>query len=653
MPTNTLTSLAILKVNIDQGKDYLDYLRPFILQVLVEHDIDPITDSVVSRYLREQFGLEIPKRTIEIVLKRISKRHAIKRDYGVYRRTGALPDPQLAHKQADAERHIESVVNGLREFSQGTISPIDSDERAVAAVCAFLTEFDVTCLRAYLRGTAIPSIEDSHETDIVLVSKYVQQVSRADPARFDSFIVLVQGHMLANALMCPDLLNASKTYKDVTFYFDTPLLVRRLRAEGEAKQAATIELIALLGKLGGRVAAFSHSRQELRRVLQGAADFLESPAGRGPIVHEARRRGTSRSDLLLLAESIDDKLSEASIQIEVTPPYVEDFQIDEMIFEQVLDDEIFYYNPRAREYDINSVRSVYVIRGNKPALSLEKSKSVFVTSNSAFAKAAWEYGQQYESSQDVSSVITDFSLANMAWLKAPMGAPTIPTTQLLAFSYAAVEPSSKLLSKYLSEIDKLEREGTITERDHQLLRSSPLVNEELMNLTLGEDEALTTETITETLEHVSTEIRKEELERLTLEQEAHLDTRDLLNSELSRNQSIVGNLYWRCRGRARTCAWALSICTSGLLFVGLLSGLGLRSAIPIVSWGLILSSLALALLALLNLVFGSNVKKLHEWVENKCLTWFLKREAKVVGIDLNEFDIDASDTNRPTFQGMR
>ena len=36
MSTNTLTSLAILKVHVDQGKDYLDYLRPFILEVLIE-----------------------------------------------------------------------------------------------------------------------------------------------------------------------------------------------------------------------------------------------------------------------------------------------------------------------------------------------------------------------------------------------------------------------------------------------------------------------------------------------------------------------------------------------------------------------------------------------------------------------------------------
>ena len=275
-----------------------------------------------------------------------------------------------------------------------------------------------------------------------------------------------------------------------------------------------------------------------------------------------------------------------------------------------------------------------------PAPSLEKARAVFVTSNSAFAKAAWEYGRQHEASQDVSSVITDFTLANTAWLKAPMGAPAVPTTQLLAFSYAALEPSTELLGKYLKEIDRLQAQGTITERDHQWLRSSPLVYSELMHLTLGEDASLTEGTVTETLDRVSSEIRREEWERLTVEQKAHQETRDALNSQQARNQEIVRNLYWRCRGRARALAFLLSVGMVALLAIGLLSGLGLRPAAPIVSWVLMGSSTILTLLTLVNLVFGSSVKKIHAWVQNRCLTWFLKREAKTVGVDLSELITD-------------
>ena len=638
MSTNTLTSLAILKVHIDQGKNYLDYLRPFILQVLIEHNPNPITDGVVRHYIREQFGLEIPERTVQIVLKRICRRYSLKRDHGRYQITGDFPDPQITAKQSYAERHIAAVLGGLRRFSQGTIKLIYSDKEAIVAICTFLAKFDVACLRAYLRGTAIPSLEKTTQADIVLVSEYVQHVQQNDPERFDSFLILVQGHMLANALMCPDLDKIKKTYQGVTFFLDTPLLVRRLGAEGKAKQNATRELISLLSNLGGEVTAFSHSREELQRVLQGGANHLERPDGRGSIVLEARKRGTTRSDLLLLAESIDDKLIEAGIEVKDTPRYVERFQIDEMAFEHVLEDGVSYYNPRAREYDINSVRSIYVIRGNTPAPSVEKARAVFVTSNAAFAKAAWEYGKDHEASKNVSSVISDFSLANIAWLKAPVGAVAIPTTQLLAFSYAALEPSKELLGKYLKEIDRLESQGPITERDHQLLRSSLGAYEELMHLTLGEDAALTTETVTQMLERVTNEIKKEVSERLTEEQVDHQETRTTLSSQKDRHQRIISNLYWRCRREAGVVAWILSAVIVVALIGSLaVAGLGLSSANPILAWVLKISAIVLALLTLVNLVVGFTVRRLHQWVQNRCLTWFLKRQAKAIAIDLDEF----------------
>ena len=272
---NTLASFAILKVNLAHGSDYLDYLRPFVFHVIRKDSPEPITAGAVSRLVSQRFGLVIPDRVVEIVLKRMARRKFIKRDHGVYTRAKTIPDLEIVTKMARAERHINAVVHDLRLFSQGTANPITEDEVAVAAICAFLREFDVTCLRAYLRGSAIPRIQGVRKKDIVLVSEYVQHLRSASPVRFDSFIVLLQGHMLANALMCPDLNDAPENYRRVTFYLDTPVLVRALGAEGEAKQAAVHELTSLVKSLGGTVAAFSHSRDELERVLRGAADHVD------------------------------------------------------------------------------------------------------------------------------------------------------------------------------------------------------------------------------------------------------------------------------------------------------------------------------------------------------------------------------------------
>ena len=627
----------MLKVHVDQGQDYLDYLRPFILQVLVKHTPDLVTDDVVREHIRTDFGLELPNRAVQLVLKRLSRQYPLKKEHGLYRITGELPDPCIDTEKVHAIRHINAVISGLREFSKSTTKPIVSDDEAVAAICAFLTQFNIPCLRAYLRGTAIPTIEDQNDLQIVLVSKYVLELQNTDLERFDSFLVVVKGHMLANALLCPDLQNAPRSYKGVTFYLDTPLLVRQLGLEGEPKQAAVNSLIELLVNLGAIVATFSHSRDELERVITGAAQHIESPNGRGSIVMDARQRGTTKSDLLVLVGQLDDKLKDFEIVVHNTPRHIEDFQIDETEFGNALDDEVSYFNPRAKEYDIDSVRSIYVLRAHTSQIILERSKAALVTSNAGFARAAFQYGQKHETSREVSSVITDFSLANMAWLKAPLGAPAIPTTELLAFSYAALLPSNKLFEKYLKEIEKLEKSGKITERDHQLLRSSRLAQAELMNLTLGEEDALTEQTLTETLRRVTDEIKREESNKYRMERAAHEETQAQLAEQRTIKKRTQERLFWRCQRQATSCAWIASTIIGVLLAGGLLAaGLGLGSDNPIVGGMLGAASGVLVLLTLGNLIFGTTVKRLHEGMQARCLAWFLSRKASETGLDLTD-----------------
>lgn len=167
MSSSTLTSLAMLKVHVDQGQDYLDYLRPFILQVLVSRRPDPVTDAIVRDHIRTDFGLEIPERAVQIVLKRLSRQCPLRKEGGIYRITGHLPDPRIAAEKAAADRHIKAVIADLREFSKSTAKTIESDEAAVSAICAFLAQFNIPCLRAYLRGTAIPTIEGHQDAQIV------------------------------------------------------------------------------------------------------------------------------------------------------------------------------------------------------------------------------------------------------------------------------------------------------------------------------------------------------------------------------------------------------------------------------------------------------------------------------------------------------
>ncbi len=621
--TETLTSLAILKVNIDRGGDYLSYLRPFILQVLHDGRPDFVTDNSVAEDLRKNFGLEIPVRTVQVVLRRLAKSHHLRREHSVYVLENIV-DPGMDKARDEARKHIRDTLDGLREYARREARLEFDDHRSIMAICTFLSYFNVSCLRACLRGTAIPDIGGDHRgKDVTLVGKYVLYVQGNDNRLFEKFMVVVHGHMLANALLCPDL-KSMKDYRHTTFYLDTPLLIELLGLEGKSGERATEELTGLLAQLGGRVAMFSHTREELGRVLDGAAAKIDAWGGRGRIVEHARRSGMTRSDFLLLVGDTDERMAKLGIDVRQTPKYGPEYQIDESRFEQMLDDGISYFNPRAKEYDINSVRSVYALRRGATPSSIETAKAVLVTSNSDFARTAWDFGRRFEASREVSSVISDFSLANLAWLKVPMGAPSLPMAEVIAFSYAAVQPSAALVTDFLQEVDRLEAAGRITQRDHQFLRSSPSVYDELVSMTLGDDAALSEVGVREILDRIVEEVTQEADAKLMAEKEAHRETERRLRADSEERRRRDKQRYWHLD---RLAWWAAGVPVAlsfvpAVLVVGSQTGywMNIVAGEPLRTVGMV----SLALWTICSLLFGSTLLAVHGRVKQAILRLLLR-----------------------------
>lgn len=567
--TATLTSLAMLKIEIDNGGDYLDYLKPFVEQALFEERPDTVTDAAVVTLIREKYGLEIPARTIQLVLQKLAKAGKLTKENGLFFCQQNIKSHDMVVRKSTATRHINNVIKALIAYSTSTNKAIPDEAQAVQVICNFLSEFDITCLKAYLRGTTIPAIKNHSQTDIVLVSEFVLDIQQSQPEVFSNFITLLQGHMLANALLCPDLQNAPRSFKGVTFFLDTPVLIQALGYDGSSKQNAAIELINLLRSLDARVSTFSHTLEELVNVLKGSANHLDDFAPtKSSIQRFARENGLTKSDLLLAATQAEQELLKLRVSITQTPTYEAKHQIDEKLIEGALKEEIQYLNERARDYDINSIRSIYALRHGTSPQKIEKCTAALVTNNTALAKVAYEHGNSGKTAQDVSSVITDFSLANLAWLKAPMKAPNIPTAELLAYSYAAKQPSSAWLEKYVDEIEKLEKNGSITARDHQLLRSSFSAQDELMKLTLGDETALQERSIRETLLLINEQIKAEERKNTDQEMQRRKEAEQDLADSNDLHKKILRNLEQSCKTRAFWSSFFISFGLMTLVILG-------------------------------------------------------------------------------------
>lgn len=270
---------------------------------------------------------------------------------------------------------------------------------------------------------------------------------------------------------------------------------------------------------GARLRVFSHTLDETDQVLRNAERYLEmTSGGSGNVIVALREAEISPSDVVLIRSRIRDLLLDEGLKIEETPRYIEKYQIDEVALEQEMKAVgLHYRSEMAKKADINSVRSAYVLRAGSSPECVEDSIALVLTNNVGLARAAYAYGRKYREFKYVSPVITDFSLANIVWIKSPLKHPNVPMHLLLAHCYSVLKPSENLWNRFVNELKKLREAGKITPEQHQYLRYELRVRDELMNLTLGDEEEVSEQGVLEILNSHEQEIAlplKKELEEV-------------------------------------------------------------------------------------------------------------------------------------------
>ena len=619
MASDTLVSLAILKTDLDEGRrDYFTYIEQLVAPILQDWGDEPLSDSLVARQFEKEYGLRVPDRAMQLVLRRFAKKGYLRRENKTYHVSKEIPETNLEVKRHEAIQKIDSLVQSIQRFIEENYALSWSSEEATSALVSFLGQFGIEFLRAYVFRTALPDIPDTTPRNQYLVGSYIRYAHETDKGAFDSVILFVKGQMYANALTCPDLEGLEKNFRGVQFYLDTPLVLGLLNVQGEQDFSTMTELVRLVQRLKGEVVIFEHTAAELEAVLNGAADNIENPDAFGRVVHEMRNRGLKRGDVLLKLESYEAELKAYGIKVRPTPDYDERFQISEEELKESIERQVQYRNPRALDFDINSIRAIFVLRQGYVPRRLEDARAVLVTNNSALSAAAYEVGKNHNSAREVSVAITDFSLANVAWLKSPMDAPDLPLKETLAACYAAIEPGAGLWSKYLRVLDTLAEQGTISPDHHAMLRVSGLAERELMELTLGDESELTGDTITAIQKRVIEEISQEHAAAVIEEKSAHEETRRKLRSaEVSRalSQARIENAADKIVGIGY--GFIAIILATGLFF-SLLAASGLVDVYSNVSPMIKAAAVTLVLLGILWGVYssfvGANIRNiLSEW----------------------------------------
>jgi hypothetical protein len=504
MPSSAVTSLAILKVNWERlGRDYLDNLIPFVVSAVCNGPKGAVSLPAVQATIQESFGLLLPLNPLKTILSRLSRMGHIRRESGAYfTESHECGDEQFVALRQAASDQITSLVSKLIAFAKANFDTSWSRDQAEVALLGFVSEQGLEALYANAEGRVVPSVEPG-AADRFMVGSFVIHVQATEPSVFDDVLAVVKGHVLSNALYLPDTGSVDRHFNKTTVYFDTSFLVYACGFAGKDRQAPCGELIALLKKHGARLSCFRETVEEVRGILDACASMMRRKdvrAAYGPTIEHFLQAGILSTDVDLLAARCEIHIQGLGVRIEERPDVDRPFQIDETGLEATLRETIRYKNRSALVHDVNCIAAIMRHRGGTESNSIENCRAIFVTTNAALATAARRFFQHDAPVGAVAPALSSHALGHVLWLKDPTAAPNLPIRQIIADASAAMQPSDALWKAYLTEIARLESQGTITGEEYFLLRHSHSAKRALMDLTQGDADAFAEGTVPEILE---------------------------------------------------------------------------------------------------------------------------------------------------------
>ncbi|MGH2974685.1 MAG: hypothetical protein ACRDLL_07450 [Solirubrobacterales bacterium] len=534
--SSLISTMAILLANYDERRDYLSNFEPFILDRLKAWpEGQPVRPKTLAESMGAAFTLpSIPINTVTGLRDRartagyLTQGKSDGKDYPNREALAAVPE--IAPHRTETLAHFNSLTDSVQSYAAEAFEIDWSIEQAETALEGFMEEFGVEMAMARHEG-AVGGASRASDEALVVVHSFARRAVERDPAQLQYLEEMVKGSMLTNVIYFQDLGSWSPTLDKLVVFLDTPFVLRVLGIQPDEVTTAALELMHMLAEFKVPIRIFDHTVEEVLGVLEAVKHSLTrarrnefdsqtvSAIHRESIEH-LLQHGWGAGDVQEIISDIDARLQALGVVSQSTPSYTRRLAVDETRFENELE-AVGYTQEHQILKDVRSLTAIHRLREGRPCRDLAKAPGIFLTSNWRLVHASDRFFREAGHQSAIPQCISDVSLTTQLWLRKPGEDRHIPRKVLMAESYAALNPSADLWSRYLKKIAKRKIDGGIDDRQVKVLVLSGGAREGLLEVTRGRADRVTDETPLEVL------ARFEEIARRPAAEEARQATQSL------------------------------------------------------------------------------------------------------------------------------
>lgn len=551
---------AFLKAAYGLGlQDPIDAVQPLVERALYDQRKGNIDISKLQRGIKKYFGVEIPINVIRYTFTRIAKITDLiqlnKVTYLYERTESSKGSSDILRIEKESREQISRIKANINDIvSSFSELQIGSEE----ILEEWLDNSSISFLGGRVSATNI-SNRDSEINRIIALAV-------SDEAYGKSFLSDLTDVALGDALLraiktiteydSEAIDSAKRIYsskmKDVDVYFDTKLVLRALGLVNDDMQKATQELIKLCTALDAKICIFTHTVSEIKKIIKRVSSGISlGQEVIGDVANYAVQRGVSPGELLEFALQLDEKLTDLGFRITDSPEVDDSISIDEKHLDFKVATSLKQEYDEARAHDVNSLRSIYQLRGGKAKRYLESCEAIFITPNKALADTSTLFFNSHFKSEEehnrVQHCMTDIVFATRLWTKLPTSLEKLPRNQILAHAMGNLSIKKEVKTQFHKHIEELLEEGKFTEEEVASITLSNY-SDEIISLshypltqTKENAESIALKLIEKQKDYINIVIDENERERLALESQIIELTDDFQRSkkELEENNQTV------------------------------------------------------------------------------------------------------------------
>lgn len=478
-----LRTSIYLKNSLNQSegevKDLLDCVVPIVGASVELLPSGQIVIPDLQEIIKRRYSFSMPAFAVEHILSRLAQTGKVtyEKDQKSYYHAGVVSNVELKDEE-QAEQKTSYIENEISNFSKTHLGinepPLFSNWADILVYFMHPDSRDLTKLINDIKGSLISDVEQVLRR---ISSSFILDCERrSDQKAYKIIIEMYGGILLSDFLQNVQSTGSPDSYKSLTVFYDTSILLRLLGCSGPALRNANMEMHRDLQSLGCKTEYLQHNENEVITILDTVVGRYD--AGQ-PIFGETgdalldNFSGVNIGTLRALQNEYPEALARLGIfpskytfQNTKTQNF---FQIDEMKFEQMLGGETSRgYSEQNRVHDTQSLAVVMRLRQNSRSNDLSSSRFVFVTSNTHFSRTARKYVRTDLgfTSRYVPPVLTHSQMSTAAWLSTES---KLIDSHISAELLANCMSAQKLSKDWVEAFNELLDKASINEEDKTFL----------------------------------------------------------------------------------------------------------------------------------------------------------------------------------------